>query len=179
MMPARRLPASAGRVAARRCALLAIALACAGLAVRAFGAEVAPDPAWPRQMPAKAAFLLDFNDPAKAAGYFRLIVGSYDRLKARGLEPSMALVLIGPTVNFVRREPDPELEHQFEDDLASMAASVAAFRARGVRIELCALSAQGHGLSLDGFLPGITVVEDGFVTLIGWQQQGYALVPVF
>jgi len=91
----------------------------------------------------------------------------------------MVLVLIGPTVNFVRREPETELAHQYEKDLASMAASVAAFQARGVRVELCALSAQGHGLSLDGFLPGITVVEDGFVTLIGWQHQGYALVPVF
>lgn len=46
-------------------------------------------------------------------------------------------------------------------------------------MEVCAVATRVFGVDNDAILPGMHVVGDGFVSLIGWQSQGYKLVPKF
>ena len=48
-----------------------------------------------------------------------------------------------------------------------------------MRQEICAVATRVFGIDNDTVLPGLTPVADGFVSLIGYQAQGYHLVPVF
>ena len=52
------------------------------------------------------------------------------------------------------------------------------FRQEGLTIEQCAIAAGLININLKDFLPQIEVVENGYVSLIGYQQQGYAYLPM-
>ena len=53
------------------------------------------------------------------------------------------------------------------------------FKNLGVTIELCGIAAKGNKVDLDDFLPGIEVVANGYISVIGYQSQGYNLVPIY
>jgi intracellular sulfur oxidation DsrE/DsrF family protein len=59
-----------------------------------------------------------------------------------------------------------------------MGAWVDHFNALGFRIEQCALAAAMLDIDPGDFLPAVKVVENGYISLIGYQQQGFALVPM-
>ncbi len=128
---------------------------------------------------AKAVFLIDFKTAKTTAFYMDLIVGTYDGLKRQDVEPEMVVVIIGPTVKFLSKTASPELAFDYEKEFDSIQTSIKALVERGVRIEVCAIATDVFGID-NALLPaGLSVVADGFISLIGWQTQGYKLVPVF
>jgi hypothetical protein len=44
---------------------------------------------------------------------------------------------------------------------------------------VCAVATKVVGVDNQTILPEMKVVGDGFISLIGWQTQGYKLVPIF
>ena len=58
-------------------------------------------------------------------------------------------------------------------------SNVEALAALGVRQEVCAVATRVFGIGNKTLLPGLTLVGDGFISLIGYQSQGYHLVPVY
>ena len=127
----------------------------------------------------KGVFLIDFNSPKKTAFYLDIIRGTHAGMRRQGVEPDFVLVFIGPTVAYMTTEPSEELALEYGDELQSIADSVAALHELGVRMEVCAVACQVFGIDVDTVLPGMHVVGDGFISLIGWQSQGYKLVPIF
>lgn len=61
-------------------------------------------------------------------------------------------------------------------DIESNIAKLAAF---GIKQEICAVATRVFGVDNTTLLPGLSLVGDGFISLIGYQAQGYHLVPVF
>lgn len=57
--------------------------------------------------------------------------------------------------------------------------NVEALDALGVKQEICAVATRVFGIENDTVLSDLTLVGDGFISLIGYQAQGYHLVPVF
>ncbi|ODU00321.1 MAG: hypothetical protein ABS89_09155 [Thiobacillus sp. SCN 63-1177] len=47
------------------------------------------------------------------------------------------------------------------------------------RHEVCAVATRVFNVDNATILPGMQLVGDGFISLIGWQTQGYKLVPLF
>jgi len=127
----------------------------------------------------KAVFLIDFTAPGKTAFYLEIIKGSHAGLLRQGVKPDFVIVYIGPTVRFLSTTPDSELEMEHGGALAAVAEQVAALRELGVRQEVCAIATRVFKVPNDSLLPGLTLVGDGFISLIGWQTQGYKLVPLF
>jgi len=58
-------------------------------------------------------------------------------------------------------------------------ANVAKLAEFGIRQEVCAVATRVFGINNKTILPGLTLVGDGFISLIGYQAQGYHQVPVF
>ncbi|MES9838259.1 MAG: DsrE family protein [Candidatus Thiodiazotropha sp.] len=52
-------------------------------------------------------------------------------------------------------------------------------KAKGVRMEVCAIANRAFEVENTTILPEMEVVGDGFISLIGWQTQGHKLVPIF
>lgn len=128
---------------------------------------------------AKAVFLIDFKTAKTTAFYMDLIVGTYDGLKRQGVEPEMVVVVIGPTVKFLSTTNDPELTFDYEKEFESIQSSIQKLHQRGVRMEVCAIATDVFKVDNNKLPKELDIVADGFISLIGWQTQGYKLVPVF
>ncbi len=128
---------------------------------------------------AKGVFLIDFTNPKKTAFYLKIIKGTHQGFIKQGVKPDMILVFIGQTVKYLSTEPHDELALEFESELKSISETVKELHALGVRMEVCAVATKVFDVDNQTILPGMKVVGDGFISLIGWQTQGYKLVPVF
>jgi intracellular sulfur oxidation DsrE/DsrF family protein len=127
----------------------------------------------------KGVFLIDFSDPKKTAFYLEIIRGTHAGLTRQGVKPRFVVVYIGPTVRFLSTKPDDELELEQGDALKAIAEQVKELNKLGVRQEICAIATRVFKVPNETILPGLTLVGDGFISLIGWQTQGYKLVPLF
>lgn len=127
----------------------------------------------------KGVFLVDIGDPNKLNFYLEVIQGTYKGMKDQGVEPDFILVFIGPSVKYLSTSPAAETEQAAGGVLMEIESNVEALAALGVRQEVCAVATRVFGIENKTILPGMTPVGDGFVSLIGYQAQGYHLVPVF
>ena len=127
----------------------------------------------------EGVFLLDFTNPRKTALYMDVIKGTHEGLVRQGVEPDFVLVFIGPTVQYLSTEPADELQMEHGKHLEAIAGTAAALKDLGVRMEVCAVATEVFNVDNDTILPEMEVVGDGFISLIGWQTQGYHLVPIF
>jgi len=128
---------------------------------------------------AKAVFLLDFTSPKKTALYLDVIRGTHARLQHQEVEPDFVIVFIGRTVEFLTTEPRDEIDMEYGKQLAQIAETAKTLDDLGVRMEVCAVATDAFNVDNSTVLPSMHVVGDGFISLIGWQSQGYKLVPVF
>ena len=128
----------------------------------------------------KGVFLVDIGDAKKLNFYLEVIQGTHKGMKAQGVEPDFILVYIGPSVKYLTSEPSKETEQQVDAAvLLDIESNVEALAALGIRQEVCAVATRVFGINNDTVFPGMTLVGDGFISLIGYQAQGYHLVPVF
>ena len=127
----------------------------------------------------KGVFLVDIGDARKLNLYLEVIQGTFRGMKEQGVDPDFILVYIGPSVKYLSSSPSPETEEDAGDILLDIESNIDALAALGVRQEICAVATRVFGIDNETVLPGLTLVGDGFISLIGYQAQGYNLVPVF
>ena len=127
----------------------------------------------------KGVFLVDIGDAKKLNFYLEVIQGTYKGMKAQGVEPDFILVYIGPSVKYLTTEPSEAVEAEASAVVMDIASNVEALADLGVKQEICAVATRVFGIDNDTLVPGLTLVGDGFISLIGYQAQGYHLVPVF
>jgi len=127
----------------------------------------------------KGVFLVDIGDAKKLNFYLKVIQGTYKGMKEQGVDPEFVLVFIGPSVKYLSTSPSVETEQAAGGVLMEIESNVEALAALGVRQEICAVATRVLGIDNKTVLSGLTLVGDGFISLIGYQSQGYHLVPVF
>lgn len=127
----------------------------------------------------KGLFLVDLAEPRKTALYLDIIEGTHAGMLRQGVKPDFVVVYIGPTVRFLTTRPDEVLEMEYAEVLADIQASIRALKALGVRQEVCAIANRVFGIDNATMPPELTIVGNGFISLIGWQTQGYKLVPIY
>ncbi|MCW8827656.1 MAG: DsrE family protein [Gammaproteobacteria bacterium] len=127
----------------------------------------------------KGVFLVDIGDPKKLNFYLEVIQGTHKGMKAQGVEPDFILVYIGPSVKYLTGSPSAETEQETGGLLLDIEANVEKLGKLGVRQEICAVATRVFGVDNDSVFPDLSLVGDGFISLIGYQAQGYHLVPVF
>ena len=72
-------------------------------------------------------------------------------------------------------------EYVYEEDLAAkekIENRLKQFVKLGMRLEQCGLSAELFEIDPQKFLSEITVVKNGYISMIGYQNKGYAYVPM-
>ena len=128
---------------------------------------------------AKSVFLIDFTDVKKTAFYLKIIEGTHKGLVSQGVKSNMVLVFIGPTVKFVSTKQDEAFEMENETDLTSIQESIKSLASQGVRMEVCAIATKVFNVDNNTIPKEMSLIADGFISLIGWQTQGHKLVPIF
>lgn len=126
---------------------------------------------------AKGVFQIDFTQAEKTAFYLEIIRGTHANFVRQGLDPDLVIVFIGPTVQFLSTEAgedvaDPATLMRIESEVARLAEL-------GVRLEVCAVATEVFGVDNDTLFDGLALTGDGFVSMIGWQAQGYHPITMF
>ncbi|MCW9046597.1 MAG: DsrE family protein [Gammaproteobacteria bacterium] len=127
----------------------------------------------------KGVFLIDIGDAKKLNFYLEVIQGTYKGMKAQGVKPDFILVYIGPSVKYLTRSPSSEVEEKNAGVLIDIETNVEALAKLGIKQEICAVATKVFGINNEDVFKDLKLVADGFVSLIGYQAQGYHLVPVF
>jgi intracellular sulfur oxidation DsrE/DsrF family protein len=112
----------------------------------------------------------DINATDAAKRQMGVIARTYDDLLAAGAMPHIVFGLRGLAVTFIA---------QSHEDFGALAEPLRALLARdNVCMEVCGIAAANNGVDIAAVLDGIEPVNNTFVSLIGWQQQGYSLIPI-
>ncbi len=126
---------------------------------------------------ARAVFDVNVGKPQQLSVYLTVIDQTHAELTRQGLVPDFVVTLRGPAVKLVSSETTGFDESQREV-LSRIPDQIAELRKKGVRFEGCAVAAAALGVDTQKILSSVKVVGNTFISLIGYQQQGYAIVPI-
>ncbi len=125
----------------------------------------------------KAIYDVRVKDAKRFAFFLDVIGKAYDGLFARGVGADVVVAVRGPSIRYLSTETWSYTEED-QRHLAKAASLLEGLRKRGIKIEACSIAAGLFKVDHSSYLPGVIPVENTFVSLIGYQAQGYALVPV-
>lgn len=126
-----------------------------------------------------SVFDVSVASPILARVVFPAIQGVYDDKSVRALPhpPRTVIVFHGGAVKLVstdRKGYTPE-EQQALDEVAGM---IRQFKKDGVKMEVCMYAVKVVGVDPATLMPEVDRVRNGFISVLGYQAQGYAVESV-
>ncbi|VFQ44624.1 DsrE family protein [Desulfoluna butyratoxydans] len=125
----------------------------------------------------KAFFDVNLGDAQSMPLYLKVIGMTHQGLVAQGVTPEFVVAFRGPAVQFITGKA-----HAADDKQALLYGQIAdkirELKAMGVSFEACAIATDLFGVDNGTVLPEVKVVGNTFISLIGYQAQGYGTVPV-
>lgn len=126
----------------------------------------------------KVVWDVSMANPATLALFLSVVRETYDDLARQNVKPEMVLAIHGAPVRFVRAErEDLPLDVAAAVDRVNDVLDDLAARP-GVRIEVCSIANRLFGVDNAAIKKNFHVVGNTWVSLIGYQAQGYAIVPI-
>ena len=125
----------------------------------------------------KAVIGFSTGDPKKAVAYLTLIGDTLKdpNIQAVTKNPDFVVSFGGPSVKLLAKDTkgfSPEEQKMIEE----MKAKISALAKEGVIFEYCNYAAKLFGVE-PAKVPGLQVIDNGWVSLIGYQGRGYSFVP--
>ena len=127
-----------------------------------------------------AKVFFDFRDgiPEVAAAHMQMIHETYNQLNAMQKKPAFVVVFMGSSVKLIssnREGFNPENIKSMDELTANISKMVSA----GIQFEACLAAAKYFGIDPKTIPAEIKPVDNGWVSEIGYQAQGYSLVPIY
>lgn len=125
----------------------------------------------------KAVFDINQGNPDRLKLRLQLIEMSYQQLKKAGVTPDFVLTFRGKASFFLTSGlkyitiEDREVQQEIQ-------ALLRQFKSRGIPLEQCAIAANLAGIDFEDFIPEIKLVANGYISLMGYQNRGYAFIPM-
>lgn len=126
--------------------------------------------------------IVDFRvASAKVAGiHLDLLHKTYKdkSLTAVDSNPDFVIVFMGPGVKLIssNREGISDEDGKHMDDIAGIIKNM---KKDGIKLEVCIAAVELLGVDKASILPEIIKVQNGWISSIGYQHRGYALIPDF
>lgn len=127
----------------------------------------------------KGIFMISLDHPQKMALYLKVIGGTHDNFMSQGVTPDLKVVFIGASVPHLTQSLQAQGDAASRETYVELARQVEQLKAKGVRLEVCAIATGLFGINNADLLKPLDVVNDGFISTIGYQTQGYQLVPIY
>ena len=126
-----------------------------------------------------AVYEVTQGDPKVANIIFWAIKNSYEasEVKALSKEPNIAVVFHGSAVKLLTSD-DTLFTGDEWAEVEKFQKTLREMKKDGVALEICLYAAKVMGVDKDTVLPEIDRVGNGFVSVIGYQMQGYAVVRI-
>jgi len=93
-------------------------------------------------------------------------------------KPEFVIVFIGPAVKLVTTNTEG-MSPEDKEMAGKIAETITAMAKDGIKLEICLFAVDLLGVDRSSILPEIKHVGNGWISLIGYQHLGYALVPVY
>lgn len=106
-----------------------------------------------------------------------LIDETYTQLLDAGVKPVFVVAFRGPATRYVtwgKRHVAPE----HETVKKKIQGWIGQFHENGFTLEQCAIAARGQKVPAGDILPEITVVKNGYISIVAYQNKGFALLPM-
>lgn len=126
---------------------------------------------------AKAYFDVTVENPKLVLLRLQLIEKTYSQIAANGVTPAFIVGIRGKASNFFTKGNDNVLDMDLPDK-KQIEILVKKFAAQHIPIEQCLIAAEIQHIDAADFLPQLKLVANGYVSMIGYQSQGYGLVPM-
>ncbi|MBD1399745.1 DsrE family protein [Pelovirga terrestris] len=126
-----------------------------------------------------AVYQFTSGDPGVANRVFWAVKNSYEDQTVRdlGLVPRIVVVFHGPVVHLIStnlaRFPD-----EVRTEVEQFQTTIRQMKQDGVKFEVCLYAVKMAGVDPASILPEVDSVANGFVSVIGYQMQGYAVVRI-
>ena len=127
----------------------------------------------------KTVFDVSLGSPQVANVVFWAVNNVNDDASVRSLSrpPQIAVVFHGPAVKMISTDrkgfkaSDNEALDKFADRIRQM-------KKDGVRFEVCGYALKVLGVDPDSVLPEVDHVGNGFISIAGYQAQGYSVITI-
>lgn len=156
--------------------LLAIVVVCAS-AVVGPRARAADDNPVAGLKEAKVAFDITAGEPGRMLLILNTIDETREGFIKQGITPHFVLAFRGPATLLTQTDVS-RLKPEDRDAATKVAAKLKQLRgAAGIeRLDQCSIAMRGQKVDRAQVNPDVTVVENGWVTLVGYQAKGYAYI---
>jgi intracellular sulfur oxidation DsrE/DsrF family protein len=127
---------------------------------------------------AKGVFMLDLKDPGRMAHVLKVVEETRESIARQNVKPELIVVVIGPSVAFLTRDRRG-ISYLDQRPVSEIQGLIGKLNKSGVRVEACGIALRGMDIAPGMLIPEATPVGDGYISAIGYQAQGYRLVPVY
>lgn len=123
--------------------------------------------------------IVDFNVSSPEMIILRLVLleKTLNEIEMLGKKYDVVVAIRGGAVDYMTTT-DKYIRSDFRDALIKIRSMISSIRSRGVSFELCSIAASLRGVEPKDIIEGITVVKNGYLSIIGYQLKGYALLPM-
>ena len=125
----------------------------------------------------KAIFDINLTDADKLPLSLQVIKETDDGLKKQGVKSDLVVAFRGGAVRFVSSNRSGFSAEQ-KESLGHADVLIQELVKRGVRFEACAVATRLFQVDNATILPDVKVVGNTFISLIGYQSKGYAIIPI-
>jgi len=151
--------------------------------VAAFGPLLAWTPTWADDNPvagmkeARVAFDITAGEPNRMLQILNTIDESREGFMKQGITPHFVLAFRGPA-SLLTQTDLSRFKPEDREAASKVAAKLKQLRAAsGIeRMDQCSIAMRGQKVDRAQVSPDVTVVENGWVTLIGYEAKGYAYI---
>lgn len=126
-----------------------------------------------------AVFDVSQGSPKVANVVFWAVKNVYEDETVRALStpPQVAVVFHGPAVKLISTDRSA-FKAEEDAELDKFAETIRQMKKDGVKLEVCDYALKVMGVDPATVMPEIDHVGNGFISVIGYQAQGYAVVRI-
>jgi intracellular sulfur oxidation DsrE/DsrF family protein len=126
-----------------------------------------------------AVFEVSQGNPKIANLVFWAVKNAYeaDEVKALSGTPNVVIVFHGPVVKLLSSDRSPFNSAEWAE-VEKFQATLRQMKEDGVTLEVCLYAAKVLGVDKATIMPEIDRVDNGFVSVVGYQMQDYAVVRI-
>lgn len=99
-------------------------------------------------------------------------------MTAQGMKPEFVLAFRGGTLRLLTTDPDVQTEEE-EKILVEVRQRLKAYKDKGMVLEACNVAARIFDIDKEELDPNLHLVTNSLISVIDYQNRGYALVPMY
>jgi len=125
----------------------------------------------------KAIFDVTTKDAGRLLFIVKVIEETWEGMNAQGVQPDFVISFRGGSLPLLREDP-LSMDERERTILSEVRERLAGLENKVARQEACNVAGKLFQVTPDQLAPGVTMVGNSLISLIGYQNKGYALVPM-